>query len=114
MTGTWAAAPGTPEWAALEAQAAMQRGDVGSAIAAQERAVALARARGQQREALVTLSVLLYNLTTYYAHAGRHHEAVRTLEEVVALDERTGHPDLESDRQTLERARMAAALPPEQ
>lgn len=106
--------PGTPNEAAAEAQAAMGRGDVAAAIAGQERAVALARARGEAREALVSLSVLLYNLATYYAYAGRHDDAVRVLEEVVALDERTGHPDLASDRQTLERARQAAALTPEE
>jgi hypothetical protein len=39
---------------------------------------------------------------------------VRALEEVVALDERTGHPDLEKDRQVLEQARQMAALSPEE
>jgi len=105
---------GTPNDAAAAAQAAMRRGDIAAAVAGQERAVALARARGEAREALVSLSVLLYNLATYYAHAGRHDDAVLVLEEVVALDERTGHPDLASDRQTLERARQVAALTPEE
>src|SRR5512144_954204 len=101
--------PGTPKEAAAEAQSAMRKGDIATATALQEHAVALARERGAEREALVSLSVLLYNLSTYYAHAGRHDDAVRVLEEVVALDERTGHPDLASDRETLARARQAAA-----
>jgi hypothetical protein len=67
-----------------------------------------------QREALVTLSVLLYNLSGYYQAAGRHEEAVAALEEVVALDERTGHPDLASDREALEAARRLAAMSPQE
>ena len=39
---------------------------------------------------------------------------MQALEEVVALDERTGHQDLESDRQTLDNARRIAALSPEE
>ena len=66
------------------------------------------------RDALVTLSVLLYNLSTYYQQADRHQDAVTALEQVVALDERTGHPDLESDRETLESARHLARLSPEE
>ncbi|MDX9833384.1 MAG: tetratricopeptide repeat protein, partial [Anaerolineae bacterium] len=96
------------------ARGAAARGDVASAIAAQEEAVALARQAGGGHEALVTLSVQLYNLAAYYRQAGRFDDAVRALEEVVALDERTGHQDLESDRQALAEARRLAAMPPEE
>jgi tetratricopeptide (TPR) repeat protein len=78
------------------------------AITAQEQAVALLRAAGDDRSTLVALSVALYNLAGFYSEAGRHAEAVAALEEVVALDERTEHPDLESDRQVLEAARRRA------
>ncbi len=67
-----------------------------------------------EREALVTLSVLLYNLAGCYQKAGRYDDAVTALEEVVALDERTGHPDLGSDREALEQARHLARLSPEE
>ena len=100
------------------ARRAAQQGQVDDAIAAQEEAVALGRAlapqMGKEREVLVNLSVLLYNLGGYYAQAGRHPDAVRALEEVVTLDERTGHPDLEQDRQTLKQAQHMAALSPEE
>jgi hypothetical protein len=57
---------------------------------------------------------MLYNLANYYSAAERFEDAVRALAEVVALDERTGHEDLASDRQALEQARMMAALSPEE
>lgn len=59
-------------------------------------------------------SALLYNLANYYGNVGRFDEAVAALEEVVAIDQRTAHPDLESDREALERARRMAALTPEE
>jgi hypothetical protein len=104
------------------ARASAQAGRVGEAVSAQEKAVALARAQAgkaqagsdARREALVRLSVLLYNLGSYYQGAERYDEAVTALEEVVALDERTGHPDLASDRETLERARDLARMSPEE
>jgi tetratricopeptide (TPR) repeat protein len=74
----------------------------------------LARQAGEGREALVALSVALFNLGIYYQQADRHDQAVRALEEVVALDERTGHPDLEQDREALRSARMLAAMSPEE
>jgi len=99
---------------AARARAAAQSGDGAGAVAAQGEAVALARQAGEERQALVTLSVLLYNLAGYYQQAGRYDDAVAALEEVVALDGRTGHPDLESDRQALEQARHLARLSPEE
>jgi len=89
-------------------------GDVQSAIGYQEQAVSLARERGQAREALVTLSVLLYNLAGYYQKAERHEDALKAMQEVVALDEQTGHEDLQSDRETLEDFRRIAAMSPEE
>ena len=96
-----------------QARAAHQRGEIETAIQCQEQAVALARQTGQAREALVILSVLLYNLAGYYRQADRPAEAVRALEEVVALDEQTGHADLEADRQSLATARQSVSLPSE-
>jgi tetratricopeptide (TPR) repeat protein len=98
--------------ACFEARAAAERGDLATAVAAQEEAVALARDAGAYP--LVGLSVLLFNLASFYGRAERYEDAVRALEEVVALDKRTGHPALESDRQALEEARRRAELTPEE
>ncbi len=97
-----------------QARQAAANEDYLDAVSAQEQATALAREFGEEQEALVQLSVLLYNLSSYYQKAGRFVDAVKALEEVVALDERTGHPDLESDRQALVQARQMATLSPEQ
>ena len=106
-----AASAGDPLAAAIdEARAEAQRNDPTAAIPPAERAVQLARAAGESREALMELSVTLFNLGIYYQQADRHDEAVRALEEVVALDERTGHPDLKQDREALRSARMLAAM----
>jgi hypothetical protein len=98
--------------AIAHARAAAKQGDIPAAIQAQQEAVSLARQAGSGREDLVTLSVMLFNLAGYFAQAERHSEAVEALAEVVAIDEKTGHPDLASDRQALENARRMAALPP--
>jgi len=114
------AAPADPlRQLTAQARDGAQSGDIHSAIAAQEQAVALLRQAIEQqsdedRDALVALSVLLYNLAGYYGQADRHDEAVAALEQVVGLDQRTGHSDLESDRQALERARRLASLSPEE
>ncbi len=92
-----------------QARAAVERGELGEAIRLQEEAVDRLRAAGEDRETLVALSVALFNLAGFYARAGRMEEAVQAMEEVVALDERTDHPDLESDREVLERYRQRAA-----
>ncbi len=100
--------------AVAEARSAAGRGDWPAAIQSGEQAVQLTREAGENRESLVGLSVLLYNVADYYRGAERFDDAVRALQEVVALDERTGHEDLESDRQTLQQTRKMAALTPEQ
>lgn len=100
--------------AIMQARNAAQRGDIQSAIQFQEQAVKLARAAGDNREALISLSVILYNLAGYYSNADRHGDAIIILEEVVAIDEQTGNSDLESDRHALEAARMNASLTPEE
>ncbi|MDX9993587.1 MAG: tetratricopeptide repeat protein, partial [Anaerolineales bacterium] len=102
------------EQAIRQARAAAAQGNLQQAIEYQTKAAGLARAAGQERDNLVTLSVLLYNLAGYYSQADRHEEAIQALEEVVALDQQTGHPDLESDRQALEAARRMASLSPEE
>lgn len=111
-TGTQphAAAVNTPlEQALQQAHAAKARGDLNAAIAHQEQAVAILRASGKAHQTLVNLSVLLYNLAGDYGKTGQHHAAVQALQEVVALDEQTNHPDLELDRQTLAAAQQMAA-----
>ena len=109
------ATPDPVREATTQADAAAQRGDLAAAIEAQERAVAHLRSTAaDDRDTLVGLSMLLYNLAQYYSQAERWHDAVTALAEVVALDERTGHEDLASDRAALEQAqRMAAATPEE-
>jgi tetratricopeptide (TPR) repeat protein len=98
--------------AVQQARAAAGQGNWPAAIHHQQAAVSRARTlannQREPEEALVQLSVLLYNLATYYQQAGRHAEAVAALEEVVALDEQTGHADLEDDRRALAQARQLA------
>ncbi|MCI0477308.1 MAG: tetratricopeptide repeat protein, partial [Anaerolineales bacterium] len=100
--------------AIAQARAAAERGDVASAIVAQEQAVALMRQQGESKDALVALSIMLYNLGGYYAGAERFGDAVRAMQQVVALDERTGHQDLESDRKVLQQFQQLSALSPEE
>jgi hypothetical protein len=109
------ATPDPVREATAQARAAAQRGDLAAAIEAQEQAVAHLRSTAaDDRDTLVSLSVLLYNLAQYYSQAERWHDAVTALAEVVTLDERTGHEELASDRAALEQAqRMAAATPEE-
>ncbi|MES1243980.1 MAG: tetratricopeptide repeat protein [Acidobacteriota bacterium] len=90
--------------AVLQARAAFQRGDVRSAIAAQERAVAAARRGGGD------LRAELFRLAGYLGQAELYDEALEPLEEIVGIGERTGHPDLESDRRELETARRFAQI----
>jgi tetratricopeptide (TPR) repeat protein len=87
--------------------------DHATELRAREAAVAAFRAAGDDRQSLVNLSIALYNLAMLYARQGNHVAAVPLLEEVVALDERTGHPDLASDRAKLEEMRRHAAGLPE-
>ena len=98
--------------AIAQAHSAAERGDIQSAIQFQEQAVEFARGAGQGREALVGLSVLLYNLAGYYQKSKRYDDAVKALDEVVAIDEQTEHQDLKSDRKTLEAARRIASISP--
>jgi hypothetical protein len=87
--------------------------DHATELRTREAAVAAFRAAGDDRQSLVNLSIALYNLAMLYARQGNHAAAVPLLEEVVALDERTGHPDLASDRAKLEEMRRHAAGLPE-
>ncbi len=91
-----------------------QEGDLEAALALQEEAVARSREAGDVPGFQVIRRVLLYNLAMLCGQAGRHSQAVAALEEVVALDERFGHPNLGADRQALEAARWMAARSPEE
>jgi tetratricopeptide (TPR) repeat protein len=53
----------------------------------------------------VGAATTMYNIAVLYEGMERYDEAVELLERVVETDERVGHPDLESDRETLERIR---------
>jgi tetratricopeptide (TPR) repeat protein len=88
----------------LQARAAAQRGDWRAAIAAQERAVAAARRGGGD------LREQLLGLAGYLGQAELYEDALESLEEIVDIGERTGHPDLDSDRLDLERARRFAQV----
>jgi hypothetical protein len=98
----------------MQARGEAERGDFSSAIATQERAVALARQQGNSEETLTTLSALLFGLTQFYGASDRFADATRAMEEVVAIDERTSHEDLESDRQMLENVRRLSTMTPEE
>jgi tetratricopeptide (TPR) repeat protein len=88
-------------------------GDAATELRARKEAVAAWRQAGDDRDILVSLSFALYNLAMAYSNQGNPAAAVPLLEEVVALDERTGHDDLESDRAALEQMRRRAAGEPE-
>lgn len=94
------------------AQAATAAGAYEVAIARQEEAVALVQQAGESDELLGAQSVLLFNLANLYAANGRFSQAVATLEQVVALDERIHSPELEIDRAALAQMQKFAALPP--
>src|SRR4029450_12549256 len=71
------AGPDPVREATAQARAAAQGGDISVAIEAQEQAVAhLRRSATDERDTLVRLSVLLYNLAGYYSQAERWHDAV--------------------------------------
>jgi hypothetical protein len=95
------------------ARAAAQRGDFASAVETQERVVLQARLKAQAADDLLTLGVQMFNLADYYTGMERWDDAIRLMEEVVALDEKIGHPDVESDRQMLEQVRRLAGMTPE-
>ncbi|MCA9954418.1 MAG: CHAT domain-containing protein [Anaerolineales bacterium] len=95
-----------------EARQAAQAGNFTLAVAAQKQAITLLRQAEPTHENLVTLSVLLFNLSGYLQNSGQFAAAVTALEEVVALDEETNHPDLASDKAALAQARELAANPP--
>ncbi len=86
--------------------------DPATELQAREAAVAAFRQAGDERGHLVNLSIALYNLAMFHAGQQDFAAAVPLLEEVVALDDRTGHPDLESDRAKLEELCQRAAGAP--
>ena len=96
------------------AREAAERGDFAAAVETQERVVAHMRVKAQSADDLVALSAQMFNLADYYTGVERFDDAIRLLEEVVALDERMSLPDAESDRQTLEQARRLAVMTPDE
>ena len=98
----------------MDAQQAAERGDFTTAIQKQEQAVVLARQQGNSNEALQTVSALLFGLTQFYGATDRFVDATRVMEEVVVLDERLGHEDLEADKQLLENVRQLSKMTPQE
>jgi hypothetical protein len=96
------------------ARAAAERGDFAAAVETQECVVTHMRVKAQSADDLVALSAQMFNLADYYTGVERFDDAIRLLEEVVALDERMSLPDAESDRQTLEQARRLAVMTPDE
>ncbi|WP_129676700.1 tetratricopeptide repeat protein, partial [Candidatus Chloroploca sp. Khr17] len=88
---------------------AAQLNDGATELRARQVAVAAFREAGDDQQNLVNLSIALYNLAIFHAGQEQYAAAIPLLEEVVALDERTGHPDLASDRAKLEAMRQRAA-----
>ena len=88
-------------------------GDQETELRARAAAVAAFRTAGEDRQTLVNLRIALYHLAIFHAGQENYAAAVPLLEEVVALDERTGHPDLASDRAKLEEIRQRASGMPE-
>ena len=80
--------------------------DSATELRAREAAVAAFRESGQDRASLVSLSIALYNLAIFHAGQEDYAVAVPLLEEVVALDMRTGHADLASDQAKLAEIRQ--------
>lgn len=73
---------------------------------AREAAVAAFRTAGDDRQSLISLSILLHNLAMCYVNQGEVAAAIPLLEEVVTLlDAGNAHPDLAQDRATLEALR---------
>jgi len=95
------------------ARQAAQQGDFATAVETQERVVVHIRLNANTSDDLVMLGVQMFNLADYYTGVERFDEAIRLMEEVVALDEKIGHPDTDSDRQMLEQVRRLAGMSPE-
>jgi tetratricopeptide (TPR) repeat protein len=80
------------------------KGEWDRAIEYYERSLAIREKVGDKVGAATTM----YNIALLYEDLGRYDGAVKLLERVVEIDEQVGHPDLESDRETLERVRRKA------
>ncbi len=86
----------------------------GAAVQCQAEAIEYLRRQAESPDDWHTLSVALYNQSGYLAQLERFDQAVAALEEVVAIDERFGLPDLESDRAALaQMKRRQEGLPEE-
>jgi tetratricopeptide (TPR) repeat protein len=79
-------------------------GEWDQAIEYYQRSLAIKEKVGDEVGAATTM----YNIAVLYEGMERYDEAVELLEKVVEIDERVGHPDLTSDRETLERIRKKA------
>ena len=80
------------------------KGELDKAIKYYQRDLAICKKVGDEVGAATTM----YNMALLYEDMERYDEAVELLEKVVEIDERVGHPDLTSDRETLERIRKKA------
>jgi hypothetical protein len=92
-------------------QAAVQ-GDFVSAVELQQRVVAHLRLNAKTGDDIVMLGVQLFNLADYFTGMEQFENAILAMEEVVALEEKIGHPDIDSDRLMLDQVRKLAAMSP--
>jgi hypothetical protein len=76
--------------------------DHATELAARRQSVAAWREAGEDQQILQQLRIALYNQAACLINQQNDYAAAEPLlAEVVALDERTGHPDLESDHEAL-------------
>ena len=76
-------------------------GDFDEAIAAYTEALRLLEATGD----LLRSSVILHNLACIHEERKEWREALRLMEQVIAIDKRIGHPDLRQDMEAFRRIR---------
>jgi tetratricopeptide (TPR) repeat protein len=77
-------------------------GDLDEALAAYKEALGLLEATGD----LLRSSVVLHNMALIYEERRGWREALRLLEQVIAIDKRIGHPDLKQDMEAFRRIRV--------
>jgi tetratricopeptide (TPR) repeat protein len=80
------------------------KGEWDKAIEYYQRSLAIYEKVGDEVNAVTTMR----NIALLYEGMERYGDAVELLERIVRIDERVGHPDLASDRETLERIRERA------
>ncbi|NJP07897.1 MAG: tetratricopeptide repeat protein [Chloroflexaceae bacterium] len=86
-------------------------GETETELEARKAAIECQRQAGESRAALMQLSSMLHNLATLYQHLEQYDAALPLLQEVVAIDEQIGHPELPADRAALEALQLQVTGP---